>query len=146
MPAPPQAQDDELVFADEAPVLSGGVTDEDTGKAGDAWRVMIVDDDADVHSTTTFALGSLEVHGRRLAFLHAYSAAEAKALLEREGDIAVVLLDVVMEEADAGLHLVRHIRETLCRHDLRIILRTGQPGYTPEMDAIRGYDINDYRT
>jgi diguanylate cyclase (GGDEF)-like protein len=146
MPAPPQAYDDELVFADEAPVLSGGAADKNAGAAGPAWRVMIVDDDADVHSTTTFALGSLEVHGRPLAFLHAYSAAEARALLEGESDIAVVLLDVVMEEADAGLHLVRHIRETLGLHDLRIILRTGQPGYAPEVDAIRGYDINDYRT
>jgi diguanylate cyclase (GGDEF)-like protein len=148
MPAPTtpqgQAQDDELVFVDEAPAASGA-PDNEAGSAG-AWRVLIVDDDADVHSTTTFALGSLELHGRKLAFLHAYSAAEARALLEREGDIAVVLLDVVMEEADAGLHLVRYIRETLGRHDLRIILRTGQPGYAPEMDAIRGYDINDYRT
>jgi len=143
MPAPPPAQDDELVFADEAPVPSSAA---DAGHDGGAWRVMIVDDDADVHSTTTFALGSLEVHHRPLTFLHAYSAAEARDLLEREDDIAVVLLDVVMEEADAGLHLVRHIRETLGRHDLRIILRTGQPGYAPEVDAIRGYDINDYRT
>jgi diguanylate cyclase (GGDEF)-like protein len=140
MPAPTQAQDDELVFVDEAPAAPSGATDPG------AWRVLIVDDDADVHSTTTFALGSLEVHGRKLAFLHAYSGAEARAVLERETGIAVVLLDVVMEEADAGLHLVRHIRETLGRHDLRIILRTGQPGYAPEMDAIRGYDINDYRT
>jgi diguanylate cyclase (GGDEF)-like protein len=140
MPAPTTAQDDELIFVDEAPAAPGGAPEPG------AWRVLIVDDDADVHSTTTFALGSLEVHGRRLAFLHAYSALEARALLERETDVAVVLLDVVMEEADAGLHLVRHIRETLDRRDLRIILRTGQPGYAPEMDAIRGYDINDYRT
>jgi len=146
MPAPPPAQDDELVFVDEAPALSSGAPGAAAGASGGAWRVMIVDDDADVHSTTTFALGSLELHGRRLEFLHASSAAEARALLETESDIAVILLDVVMEEADAGLHLVRHIRETLGLHDTRIILRTGQPGYAPEMDAIRGYDINDYRT
>ena len=133
------AQDDDLVFADETPAVSS------QGNA-DAWRVLIVDDDADVHSTTTFALGSLEIHGRPLTFLHAHSAAEAMATLEREPDIAVILLDVVMEQADAGLHLVRHVRDTLARHDVRIILRTGQPGYAPEMDAIRGYDINDYRT
>jgi diguanylate cyclase (GGDEF)-like protein len=142
MPAPNTppgaAQDDDLVFADETPAIASD--------GGHAWRVLIVDDDADVHSTTTFALGSLEMHGRPLAFLHAYSAAEAKAVLEREHDIAVILLDVVMEQPDAGLHLVRHVRDTLGRHDVRIILRTGQPGYAPEMDAIRGYDINDYRT
>ncbi|NIA56009.1 EAL domain-containing protein [Massilia sp. TW-1] len=142
MPAPNTppgaAQDDDLVFADETPAIASA--------SGHAWRVLIVDDDADVHSTTTFALGNLEMHGRPLAFLHAYSAAEAKAVLEREHDIAVILLDVVMEQPDAGLHLVRHVRDTLGRHDVRIILRTGQPGYAPEMDAIRGYDINDYRT
>jgi len=140
-PNPPSgaAQDDDLVFADETPAVAphGGA---------DAWRVLIVDDDADVHSTTTFALGSLVIHGRPLAFLHAHSAAEAMDTLAREPDIAVILLDVVMEQADAGLHLVRHVRDTLGRHDVRIILRTGQPGYAPEMDAIRGYDINDYRT
>jgi diguanylate cyclase (GGDEF)-like protein len=150
MPAPttPQgpAQDDELIFVAESPASPGSAIDPAAGESGGAWRVMIVDDDADVHSTTTFALGSLELHGRRLEFLHAYSAAQAKELLARHTDIAVVLLDVIMEEADAGLHLVHHIRKTLGLHDLRIILRTGQPGYAPEMDAIRGYDINDYRT
>jgi diguanylate cyclase (GGDEF)-like protein len=150
MPAPttPQgpAQDDELIFVAESPASPGATAEVADGQPGGAWRVMIVDDDADVHSTTTFALGSLELHGRRLEFLHAYSAAEAKELLERHADIAVVLLDVIMEEADAGLHLVHHIRKTLGLQDMRIILRTGQPGYAPEMDAIRGYDINDYRT
>jgi diguanylate cyclase (GGDEF)-like protein len=148
---PGAAHDDDLVFVDEAPPLAP------EGERG-AWRVLIVDDDHDVHSTTTFALDSLEVHGRPLEFLHAHSALEARLLLERERDgeqnggqkggreLAVVLLDVVMEQADAGLHLVRHIRDTLGMHDVRIILRTGQPGYAPEMDAIRGYDINDYRT
>jgi diguanylate cyclase (GGDEF)-like protein len=135
---------DELVFSDEAqdvaaPASSGSAT-------RPAWRVLIVDDDADVHSSTTFALGGLELHGRPLAFLHAYCAADARALLAREPDIAVILLDVVMEQADAGLHLVRHIRSDLAMRDVRIILRTGQPGYAPEMDAISGYDINDYRT
>ena len=136
---PGAAQDDDLVFADETPAAA-------PVKDGGAWRVLIVDDDADVHSTTTFALGTLEMHGRPLEFLHAYSAAEAMDVLACEHDIAVILLDVVMEQADAGLHLVRHVRDTLGRHDVRIILRTGQPGYAPEMDAIRGYDINDYRT
>ncbi|WEF35896.1 bifunctional diguanylate cyclase/phosphodiesterase [Pseudoduganella chitinolytica] len=107
---------------------------------------MVVDDDEDVHSTTTFALGNLEMQGRPLEFVHAYSAAQARELLAHEHDIAVILLDVVMEQDDAGLHLVRHIRETLKLADVRIILRTGQPGYAPEIDAIRDFDINDYKT
>lgn len=129
---------DDLVFADEVDAV-------DIGRRP-PWRILVVDDDADVHSTTTFALANVIMQGRELAFLHAYSAAEAFALLGRESDIAVILLDVVMERADAGLQLVRRIRDELGLHDVRIILRTGQPGYAPEMEAIRGYDINDYRT
>ena len=132
---------DELIFADEP---AGDAVP--ASAAAHCWRILVVDDDADVHSTTTFALANVEMQGRPLVFLHAYSAHQAYEILARESDIAVVLLDVVMERADAGLQLVRRIRDELRLHDLRIILRTGQPGYAPEMDAIRGYDINDYRT
>ena len=110
------------------------------------WRIMIIDDDDDVHTATTFALGSLEIQHRPLSFLHAYSALEAVRILENESDIAVILLDVIMEDQDAGLKLVSYIREDLGMKDVRIILRTGQPGYAPEIDAIRDYDINDYKT
>lgn len=134
------ARRDELVFADEFASAAAPAS----GPA--AWRILVVDDDADVHSTTTFALANVDMQGRPLAFLHASSAQEAYELLAREPDIAVILLDVVMERADAGLQLVRRIRDELGLHDVRIILRTGQPGYAPEMEAIRGYDINDYRT
>ena len=129
---------DDLVFADEVVVVPVATLP--------PWRILVVDDDADVHSTTLFALGNVEMQGRPLTFLHAYSATEAFAVLGRERNIAVILLDVVMERADAGLQLVRRIRDELGLHDVRIILRTGQPGYAPEMEAIRGYDINDYRT
>jgi diguanylate cyclase (GGDEF)-like protein len=131
---------DDLVFLEEhaAPATDAGVPR--------VWRVMIIDDDEDVHSTTTFALGNLDMQHRPLEFVHAYSAAQARELLKVETDIAVILLDVVMEQDDAGLHLVRYIRETLKLADVRIILRTGQPGYAPEIDAIRDFDINDYKT
>jgi diguanylate cyclase (GGDEF)-like protein len=131
---------DDLVFLDEQVAPSAGAA------TGAVWRIMIVDDDEDVHSTTTFALGNLDMQHRPLEFVHAYSASEARELLGRERDIAVILLDVVMEQDDAGLHLVRYIRDTLKLADVRIILRTGQPGYAPEIDAIRDFDINDYKT
>lgn len=140
---------DNLVFLDEAPLALPSSATAIPGQRP-SWLVLVVDDDADVHSTTTFALAGLEVQGRPLAFLHAYSAHAARELLAREpalaADLAVILLDVVMEQPEAGLALVRHIRETLGMLDVRIILRTGQPGYAPEMDAIRDLDINDYRT
>lgn len=110
------------------------------------WRILLVDDDEQVHSSTVFALSDLFILGRPLSFLHAYTAAEAKQVLATEEDIAVVFLDVVMESEDAGLRLVRALREDMELDEVRIILRTGQPGYAPELDAIRDYDINDYRT
>jgi diguanylate cyclase len=110
------------------------------------WRVLIVDDDADVHKATELAMQGLEIEGRHLVFLHAGSAAEARTLVRQESDLAVVLLDVVMESDNAGLQLVQQIREELNRHAVRIVLRTGQPGYAPEIETVRAYDINDYKT
>jgi diguanylate cyclase (GGDEF)-like protein len=110
------------------------------------WRIMVVDDEPDVHRATTFALAGVKILGRPLQFLHAYSSAEASQLFAVEHDIAVVLLDVVMEREDAGLALVKTIRQDLKLSELRIILRTGQPGYAPEIETIHDFDINDYKT
>ena len=60
-------------------------------------------------------------------------------------DVAVILLDVVMETDDAGLELVDYIRTQLKNETVRIILRTGQPGQAPERRVIVDYDINDYK-
>ena len=91
------------------------------------------------------AMRGVEILGRPLHFLHAESSAQAYDLLRADPDVAVILLDVVMESESAGLDLVARIRNELQLHKPRIILRTGQPGYAPEMQAIRDYDINDYR-
>jgi CheY-like chemotaxis protein len=80
-----------------------------------------------------------------IEFLDAYSAKEARELLKNAEDIAIVLLDVVMEDEDSGLKLVRFIREELKNYEVRIILRTGQPGQAPEKRVIVDYDINDYK-
>ena len=109
------------------------------------WTILIVDDDPEVHLATTLALSDVVCLGRPLKFLKAYSAAQAREILRQTADIAIILLDVVMESDDAGLQLVRYIRETLNLHTMRIILRTGQPGSAPERDVIVQYDINDYK-
>ena len=132
--------DDQLAFIDDLPP-----SDQDIS-AGPCWHLLIVDDDDDVHHATEFALSDLRVLGRPLAFLHAFSAAQAITILERRRDVAVILLDVVMEHEDAGLKAVERIRNDLGLDAVRIILRTGQPGYAPELDAIANYDINDYKT
>ena len=84
--------------------------------------------------------------GVPISFLHAYSAHEAKTILEANRDLAVILLDVIMEEEDSGLKLIGYIRQTLGNRFVRIILRTGQPGQVPEQKVIIEYDINDYKS
>ena len=110
------------------------------------WKLLIVDDDAEVHSVTQFVLGRLRIFGRPLCLLHAASSQQARECLREHRDIAVALLDVVMETERAGLDLVGYIRDELKLAECRIILRTGQPGYAPELTVINEYDINDYRT
>ncbi|MFB9245582.1 PAS domain-containing protein [Massilia antarctica] len=108
------------------------------------WRILIVDDDVDVHVVTKFALSNAQFQGRRLCFLHAYSGKEALATLRATPDIALVLLDVIMETDDAGLRVARQIRADLHNELVRIVLRTGQPGQALEHSIICDYDINDF--
>ncbi len=133
-----QADEDDLLFADE--------DEHSSAPAGKKpWKVMIVDDEQSVHDVTRFALADISYAGRGLEFLDAYSGQEAKQLLARNPDTALMLLDVVMESDDAGLHVARFTREQLNNHLVRIVLRTGQPGQAPEQDVILNYDINDYK-
>jgi len=111
-----------------------------------SWKVLIVDDEPEVHAVTRLALNDFSFQQKRLEFISAYSGAEAQKILATQPDIAVVLLDVVMETDDAGLKVASYIRETLNNHFVRIILRTGQPGQAPERQVIVNYDINDYKS
>ncbi|MFO1424143.1 MAG: EAL domain-containing protein [Candidatus Competibacteraceae bacterium] len=110
------------------------------------WNLLVVDDDPEVHSVTRFVLHDLRIFDRPLRLLHAHSAQEARERLRQHPDIAVALVDVVMETDQAGLDLVEYIRDALGLRECRLILRTGQPGYAPELTVIHQYDINDYRT
>ena len=110
------------------------------------WQILIVDDEEDIHTVTKMVLRDFSFMDRGANFLSAYSAAEAEQTLRDIPDIALTLLDVVMETDDAGLRLVEKIREEMGNTRLRIILRTGQPGQAPERDVIIRYDINDYKT
>ena len=110
------------------------------------WKIVIVDDEDEIHDVTSLALRNVSYRDKTLSFVNAKSAREAKKLLEEHSDAAVVLLDVVMETDDAGLQLVRYIRESLSNNRIRVVLRTGCPGQAPEATVIRDYDISDYRT
>lgn len=109
------------------------------------WNVLIVDDDESVHHVTRMVLSDFVVLDRKLNLLSCFSGMEAKQLMSERNDIAVVLLDVVMETESAGLEVADYIRNQLHNLYTRIVLRTGQPGEAPEETVIREYDINDYK-
>ena len=142
-----RSDDDEIIFADEEEdvIFADEAEDQDISSR-EAWKIMIVDDDKEVHNVTQLALGDFSFDGKGLEFVSVYSGREAREVIREHPDTAAVLLDVVMEEDDSGLQFVRYLREELQNSIIRIILRTGQPGMAPEEQVISGYDINDYRT
>ena len=113
--------------------------------AGVPWKILIVDDEDEVHKLTRMVMADYRFQNRRIEFHSAYSREEALHKMRRHGDFAVVLLDVVMDTDDAGLRAAKEIREQLGNRFVRIILRTGQPGSAPESRVIMDYDINDYK-
>ena len=110
------------------------------------WVLLVVDDERDVHDVTRLALRHFEFKDRPLRLISANSAKDARTALAENPDIAVLLLDVVMESRDAGLRLAEYIRDELHNRRVRIILRTGQPGEAPEESVMSAYDINDYKS
>lgn len=109
------------------------------------WKLLVVDDEPDMRELTRINLRGFRFADRDLEILEAASAYEARELLTRTPDVAVALIDVVMETDDAGLRLVEFIRRELGNPMVRLIIRTGQPGLAPERYVIDHYDIDDYK-
>ncbi|GAA6134002.1 DUF3369 domain-containing protein [Oceaniserpentilla sp. 4NH20-0058] len=129
---------DKLQFADEslAPVLENKL---------EPWNILLVDDEPGVHDVTKMVLKDFVFDQRPLNLISAFNGKEGRDIMSQRSDIALAIIDVVMETDTAGLDLVRTIREDLQNHFTRLVLRTGQPGQAPEEDVITQYDIDDYK-
>ena len=126
-----------LKFAEKQPVK--------TLSAKKTYKILLVDDDVLVHNVSNSVIGNMTFKNFNLDLISAYSAKEAKAYLEENDDVALAFIDVVMETPDAGLQLVKEIREDLNNHLIRLVIRTGQPNEAPQMDVVDQYDIDDYK-
>lgn len=132
---------DEFLFAqDDDPVVEDTLVEE-------GWKVLVVDDESEVHHITRIVLSGFVFDERPLDIISANSAAQAREILQADKGhtIAVAIVDVVMETQHAGLDLIRWVREELHNNTIRLVLRTGQPGEAPEESVIRDYDLNDYK-
>lgn len=131
--------DDELLFS--------SASDDDDHKniqPSSGIQVLVVDDDEYVHQLTQLVLKGFKFEGQSIELIDSYSGFDAKERLKAHPDVAVVLLDVVMETDDSGLQVVNYIRNDLNNSTARILIRTGQPGAAPEETVFNEYDINDY--
>ena len=140
VPVSAASQNDSLLFSpeDDTPALREKENSE-------PWNVLIIDDDEGVHNVTQMSLANFKFEGSGLNFINAYNAKQARDILDENENIALALVDVVMETDHAGLNLVRYIREQLDNQLIRLVLRTGQPGFAPEVKVIQEFDINDYK-
>jgi signal transduction histidine kinase/AraC-like DNA-binding protein len=147
-PEQDKVKDSKKLFADEAEkeasseVIRRELYEEQKAQ----WKVLVVDDEEDVHSVTRMALKGFTYKDREIQFLHTYSAKDTIKVLSQHTDIALIFLDVVMESNNAGLELVKYIRNKLNNNLTQIVLRTGYPGQAPEREVITEYEINDYKT
>ncbi|MBF0110220.1 MAG: DUF3369 domain-containing protein [Magnetococcales bacterium] len=121
------------------------VIDRDLQSQAPVWKIIVVDDEVEVHAITRLVLRRFSFEGRPVQLLFGTSGAEAVRLLHEHPDAAILLLDVVMEVESAGLDVVRHVRDEMQNHFIRIIIRTGQPGNAPEEEVFSQYEINDYK-
>ncbi|NJK67717.1 MAG: adenylate/guanylate cyclase domain-containing response regulator [Microcoleus sp. CSU_2_2] len=142
------AGNDELIFAeeDDDELIFDEEDDAQEEEIASSWKILIVDDEVEIHNITKLALRDFKFEAKPIEFISAYSGKESKDIIKNIPDIALILLDVVMETEAAGLEVVKYIRDILDNQAVRIILRTGQPGQIPEDVVIVSYDINDYKT
>lgn len=94
------AIDDPLMLAADTAIQGENQT---PNQASKTWKILIVDDEEEIHVVTRLALHDFTFGGRQLEFISAYSGAEAKTMVRDNPDVAIILLDVVMETDSAGL-------------------------------------------
>lgn len=118
----------------------------DNGQSPDntPFTVLSVDDDPGFQQSLRMALSDFRFNESPLRLLTASSSSEARQMMAANPGISAILLDVVMETDDAGLQLVRAVREQMGNSEVRIVLITGQPGMAPLRKTLQQLDISEY--
>jgi CheY-like chemotaxis protein len=98
---------DEILFAED--------TDEESELQG-KWKVLIVDDEPELHAVTKLALGDFVFQEKDLELISAFDGEEARRMFLEHKNIAMVFLDVVMETDDAGFKVAEFIRNEANNH------------------------------
>jgi CheY-like chemotaxis protein len=129
-------------FLDFAPEEEGGEKDDVSETFGR--RILVVDDDEDVHLITKVILKRIP-DKFKLQVDHAYSGGEAMEMVQLNPSYDLVLLDVVMEDDDSGFKVARYIRlDSKMARQPKVIIRSGQPGISKHDDVLEGVALDGF--
>lgn len=117
-------------------------TDDMVVNRSETWKIILADDEQEVHKVSRLVFNSLTYQGKPCTILSAYSGKETIVLLNKHPDTAIVILDMVMEEEDSGFAVARYIRTSLKKCPIQIFMRTGYPLKTSENTVLSDLDIN----
>lgn len=121
------------------------VPSDETGPSTPPFSILVVDGTSALPDLAREALTNLSVDGVGIRLIGAASAAEARQALYDHPEIAVILLELVLEHERAGLDLISHIRNDLGNQRTRIVVCTAHPDAISEEEVIGGADVSDYR-
>lgn len=108
------------------------------------WKILVTDDEETVHKLMKIVLRDYTFEDQNVEILSAFSGEEAKAVLSKHSDIAIVFLDIVMETDNTGLEIIHFIRKEQKNNIIQIVLQTGQTDIPPEFEIITQYSVNEY--
>ena len=108
------------------------------------FHIAIVDDEPDLHAVIKLSLKYQTLDEHSLVIHSAYNKSQAVELIEKNPQIGLIFLDVVMESENAGFEFLTQLRQMPLSVQPQVILLTGQPGRLTETEATNQYDINAY--
>jgi len=107
------------------------------------WKILCIDSLPSASDMTKLLLEKLFFLERGVRVLETSSIDKAEKILEKTGDIAVILIDIE-EDQTKGLMFIHDVRRKYRNHRVRIILRTGYPYALPNKQDIQDYMIDGY--
>ena len=108
------------------------------------WKILTIDASHSSNQLTKMLLDDLSFMDQKLSITKSCNLADAKEILQKEDDIAVILMDLTIEGKEEGLEFIHFIRHGLKNKKVRIILRTGYPDILPEKEIICDYEIDGF--
>lgn len=107
------------------------------------WNILIVDDEKNFAEDLKEEIGDYRFKGSTPNVAIAHSGFEAINILG-QSEFALLIIDIIMETPDAGLHVIEFIRNKQKNSLMQIIVMTARPDIYEESDIISRYEIHSF--